>query len=69
MVPKDKLISDLRDELKKQRDLLLLSGDPALVLIAQSLNTYLLCSYDPELLIKLGENLSAFLNKHIGGQN
>jgi hypothetical protein len=69
MVPKEKLISDLREELKKQRDLLLLSGDPELVLIAQSLNTYLLCSYDPSLLIQLGETLSAFLNKHIGGQN
>lgn len=69
MVPKEYLIQGLRDSLKKQRDLLLQSGDPELVLIAQSLNTYLLCTYDPEVLIKLGETLTTFLNDQLGGQN
>lgn len=69
MVPKEQLIHGLREELKRQRDLLLLSEDRELVLIAQSLNTYLLCSYDPKTLVQLCELLSKFLNDQLGGQN
>lgn len=69
MVPKEQLLHGLREELKRQRDLLLLSGDPQLVLIAQSLNTYLLCSYDTKTLVQLCELLSTFLNNQLGGEN
>jgi len=69
MVPKEQLLHGLREELKCQRDLLLMSESPELVLIAQSLNTYLLCSYDTKTLILLCELLSTFLNNQLGGQN
>jgi hypothetical protein len=60
------LLKELREGIKKHRDLMKESTDPHILGLVAALDTFLLVSYDPIALQDLCRILSDFLNRQLG---